>query len=203
MSSTRARKLSRRPRRAVVVLAAVATLLALAASAPAAAHEGEEGGARLAVLQAIAYLVSSPENMDPIEDKIADALASEDADGVDLGLVQQAADAVEAERMAQARVLLQEAIGARSDLRGTAVQPILHLPGEPAPEDPATGAATGTSVVITEMAGRGALDGTDLTLLAIAGASMLLGGWLGLRFRPAHSVHQLRHVADAHRERTP
>lgn len=197
MRSTLARKLSRRARR-VVVLAAVAALLALAAPPPAAADGGEEVGARQAVLQAIAYLVSSPGSMDPVEDKIADALASDDPHGVDLALVRRAADAVEAGRMAQARVLLQEAIGARSDLRGTAVQPILHLPGEPAPEAPAAGAATGTSVVVTEMAGRGALDGTDLTLLAIAGAAVLLGGWLGLRFRPAHSVHQLRHVADPH-----
>lgn len=200
MGSLVARGLTHRPRRAVVALAAV---VALVASSPVAAHEGEEAGARQAVLQAIAYLVNSPESMDPIEDKIADALASDDVEGVDLGLVRRAAEAVEAERMGLARALLQEAIGARSDLRGTAVQPILHLPGEPAPEDPATGAATGTSVVTTAMAGRGALNGTDVTLLAFAGATMILGGWLVVRYRPVHSVHQLHHAVEPHPGGTP
>lgn len=200
MGSASAQGPYRRPRRAVVVLALVA---ALVASPPAVADESEATGARQAVLQAIAYLVSSPGSMDLIEDKIADALASEDSEGVDLGLVRRAADAVEVERMTQARTLLQRAIGARSDLRGTAVQPILHVPGQPGPEFPAVGAATGTSVVTIQMPGRGALDRTDLTLLALAGATMLLGGWLGLRFRPAHSVHQLRHVADVHPEVSP
>lgn len=143
-----------RPRGLLVTL--LGFVLAGAFWMPAAwAHEGEEPiAARDAVLQALAYIVNTPDNMDVIADKVAEALEAEETAGVDLAFVEQAQSALEREDMTEARGLLQRAIGAAPD--GSTVTL-------------GVGMATGTSVVTDPMPGRAGLTGADVSLLVIAG----------------------------------
>ena len=181
----------------VTALAAAALILLPVALAPAAWAHGDEGSvpARQDVLEAVAYIVNTPENMDAIGDKLKDALESADTAGVDLDLVQQAQTAVEANQMPHARDLLERSIGARVDVTGTDVRPILHVPSGGHAVSLATGEEAGTQVVTDELPGRGALTGTDVVLVVVAALAALLGGWLAVRFRPAHPVRQLRRKA--------
>lgn len=176
--------------RGLVVL--VASLLGvLAWAGPAAAHEGEAASAAIDdVRQAIAVIVNKPTDMDTIEDKIGDALESEDKEGVNVALVQQAKDTLESNDMMKVRDLLQTAIGARPDLSGTDVRPILHVPL-------VTGEETGTTVVTDALPGRAGVTGTDITLLVLAGGLALAGLVLSVRWRPADSVGALRRRAQA------
>jgi len=99
-------------RRALLVAAAVSGLI-LAPTAPALAHEGEgEVPALELAQQAIAIIRSQPELMDEIEDRIADAIESEDPEGVDITKVEEAQEAFEGGDMVQTELLLEQAIGA-------------------------------------------------------------------------------------------
>jgi hypothetical protein len=180
---------------ALTVLVAAATIF----TAPAAgAHGGETtASARGAVLQAIAYIVNDPGNMDAISDKVGDSLEAEDMSGVDVALVKKARVAVEANQMMRVRTLLERAIGARSDMAGTDMQPILQVPRGSSSLTLAVGTATGTNVVTDELAGRGSLTGADIVLLVLAGLLALTGVLLGFRLRPPDSVRTLRRRARA------
>jgi hypothetical protein len=177
-----------------LALLAAAVWLVLAAPATAWAH-GNEGPvpARQDVLEAIAYIVNAPDNMDAITDKIKDAQDSDDVSGVDLALVKQAQAAVEANRMDRARDLLQRSIGAAVDVTGTDVRPILHVSAGLHEVALATGEQPGTLVVTNELPGRGPWTSTDTALIALAAALGATGIWLGLRYRPQHRVRELRH----------
>ena len=192
----RSRRQFRRSLAPVIASTAVVVLLAAFASAPAWAHEGEESAsAHDLVLQAVAYIVNTPDDMESIEDKVKDAQESEDTDGVRMALVRQAETALEDGDMARARDLLQRSIGARTDLTGTDVQPILQTSPGQRSVVLATGEEPGTRVVTDAMPGRGGLTGTDVALL-IAAAVLAAGGiLLSTRYRPAHSVHALRAAA--------
>ena len=171
-------------------------LLSLLWSPGAWAHEGEETAkASESVRQAIAFIVNDPDNMDMISDKVADALEAEDTSGCDLALVRQAQAALANDDMMAARTLLEKSIGARSDLTGTDVRPILQVPPGSPGVPLAVGSETGTNVVTDEMPGRGALTGADITLLVLAGLLALAGVLLSVRLRPPDSVRSLRHRA--------
>lgn len=119
-------RLARRLAAAVLILAWPALL-----TAPVAAHEGEEEiPAAELVEQAIALIRGQPDQIEAIADKIHDALEAEDADGVDLELVEQADAAFEAGDLHEAQDLLERAIGAAP--HEVVVSPN-DEPGEPAP----------------------------------------------------------------------
>jgi hypothetical protein len=190
-------RLGRRSRGHLIVTSAFVLVTATLTWAPGAwAHGGETTAmASDAVRQAIAHLVHDPPNMAAVEDKVGDALEAEDTSGVDLALVEEAQAAVEANHMMRARILLERAIGARSDLAGTDMQPILQVPPGSSTVSLAVGSATGTNVVTDEMPGRGALTGTDLVLLLLAGLMAVCGVLLSFRVRPPDSIRALRRLA--------
>jgi len=176
----------------------VSLLVLFAGAGPVAAHEGEKAAAAIDdVRQAIALIVNTPTDMDIIEDKIGDALESEDQHGVDMALVKQAKDALEGNEMMKVRDLLQRAIGARPDLTGTDVRPILQVPKGESTVPLATGEQTGTTVVTDELPGRGGLTGADVTLLVLAGLVALAGLVFSVRSRPADTIRALRRRAAA------
>ena len=162
----------------------------------ALAHgDEEEVSARESVLQAVAYIVNAPDNMEMISDKLKDAEASKDQSGVNRTLVEKAMAAVDAGNMRTARTMLEQSIGAKLDLKGLDMRHVLQVPpGLPA-VSLATGDQAGTQVVTDEMPGRGALSGGDAAILGLAVVSVVGGVVLSLRFRPEHSIHQLRRGA--------
>jgi hypothetical protein len=66
-----------------ILAVAVAAMFVLWAG-PAAAHEGESDEARVLVLQAIALIVNTPDDMHMIEERINDALEAPHKEGVDM-----------------------------------------------------------------------------------------------------------------------
>ena len=185
----------RRHRRAGWLAAVVAAVVAVMVAGPAWAHGGDEAGntARQDVLQAIAYIVNTPGNMDAALDKVKDAQAAKDTTGVNLALVRQAQAVVAANQMMSAKALLERSIGARLDLSGTDVRPILQVPAGATSVALATGEESGTQVVTDELAGRAGLTGLDITLLVLAALMATGGVLLSIKYRPAHSVRALRH----------
>lgn len=179
-----------------IAAAAAVSVLSLAVPTAAFAH-GDEGGvpARESVLQAIAYVVNTPDDMDMITDKLTDAKESEDQDGVDIAKVDQAIQALDKGDMPQVRLLLEQSIGARADLSGLDVRHVLQVAPGGSTVSLATGEQPGTLIVTDELTGRGPWSGTDSALIGIAVAAAAAGVLLGWRFRPAHSVHTLRHQA--------
>lgn len=161
------------------VLAALIGLLGLfAMPEPAGAHGGDETqeGYRL-VQQALAHLAhdSTPAGIDLANEKIDDAIAAPDHDGVAVAEVAQAKIALEAGRVEQARAMLQDSIR-----QALADQP------------PATGAESGTTLIVPEMPGRIGLHGQDWILLAGSVVLLFVGVGLAFRFRPPDSVRELR-----------
>jgi hypothetical protein len=185
-----------RSRVGTVILLALVLLIIVLRAAPAFAHGGDDPKDALdAVRQAIAYIVNEPGNMEMITDKVGDAIESQDQTGVDVALVKQAQAAVARNNMTAARVLLERAIGAASDLTGTDVQPILQVPAGQSAAPLATGEQTGTNVVSNPMPGRAGLTGADWALLGVAGLLAAIGAALARRWRPADSLRQLRERA--------
>ena len=170
-------------RRSIVVLA-VALFVALTLAAPAGADEpGESDESAQLVRQAIALIVNTPGDMEGIEDKIVDAQEAPNQEDVDLTLVAEAEEAFEREDMHEVRLLLERSIGAQPHSGEQDPLPIGQARGTPGMEM-ATGAETGTDVVIDELGPDRELSSTDafgLAGLAVLGA---LGMWLALRFRP-------------------
>ncbi len=151
-----------------------------AAAMPASAHgtdESEEG--YVLVQQALGHLAHDGGHlgMDAALEKVDDALANMDHDGVDVAEVRRAKQALEAERVDQARTLLQDSIK----------QALAELP-------PATGEMTGTTLVISSMPGRDGLAGRDWFFLGASAALLLIGFGLAGRYRPADTIGELRRL---------
>ncbi len=184
--------------RRVGLLTAVALLAVLALPSPAQANEEETEEANLLVLQSIS-LIANDNEPETIAERLTDALEAPDKSGVDLAKVQQALTLVEesgtsgdsAERIAEARTLLGEAI----DIRAATGYGEIPGPGEVGEDTApyAQGAQSGTTVVLDALRpARGVADGGDAVLLA-AGIAMLLAGlYLSRRWRPHDSIHELR-----------
>jgi hypothetical protein len=158
----------------------VAVLLAgLVAPPPASAHGGGDSDESLVLVrQAIAYLVNKPGDMGHVEDKIHDSLEAPHKEGVNLLLVQQAMDAMDAGDMMQVRQLLEKSIGARPYV-GTA-DPVQIGKVPPA----LIGADTGTLVALDPMPGRHDLTAGDWAAIAVAAVIALVGLALSFRLRP-------------------
>ena len=176
--------------------AAAVSVLSLAVPTTAFAH-GDEGAvpARESVLQAIAYVVNTPSDMDMITDKLNDAKESADKEGVDIAQVDQAMQALDKGDMPKVRLLLEESVGARADLSGLDVRHVLQVAPGGSTVSLATGEQPGTLIVTDELTGRGPWSGSDSALIGIATAAAAAGVLLGWRFRPVHSIHALRRQA--------
>src|SRR5262245_19228157 len=167
--------------RAGILAVTTAAVVALVPTV-AWAHGGDEArSAYDSVRQAIALIVNSPGNHDAIDDKIGDALESDDTDRVNLDLVKQAQTAMEREDEHATRRLLEAAIGARVHTGNADPVPI----GEPAP---LTGAATGTVAAVDAMPGRYGLTAVGWTTLAISLLIATAGAALAYRLRPHSSA---------------
>lgn len=171
-----------------VLLASLALVL-IAPAAPAWAHgEGETTVGYELVQQAIGHLAHDGGHaaMDAAMEKVNDALKAADQHGMDVTLVEQAKAALEAEDVTRARTLLQQSITAT----------VTSLP-------PATGEQTGTHQVLLPLRGRGALNGSDWTLLGLSVLVLLAGVVLTYLLRPADRVRDLRAGLRATGEATP
>lgn len=169
-------------RRLAALVAAAGLTGVMALPTAALAHDDEEAQeGYLLVQQALGHLAhdTSAGGLDLAMEKVGDALATEDQEGVDVAEVERGMRALEDGDAQEARTLLQASIE----------EALAALPT-------ATGYETGTTVVLSTMPGRGALDGQDLGLLV---GSVVVGG-LGLvltyRFRPPDSVRALRRRLD-------
>ncbi|HET7476902.1 MAG TPA: hypothetical protein VFJ97_12885 [Dermatophilaceae bacterium] len=177
LPSPAARALGRRVAAIAVLLTGVALGL-LVPAPPALAHGGEESTeGYLLVQQALGHLAhdTTPSGIDLAMEKVDDALAATDQEGVAIAEVNQAKSALEAGRVAQARALLQEAIQ----------QAVSELP-------PATGNQTGTTVVAPELPGRAGLKGQDWAFLTASFVLLVVGVGLGVLLRPKDSIGVLR-----------
>lgn len=173
-----------RPGRGRYLITLVASILVVFVGAgTASAHGGDESDeASVLVRQAIAFLVNDSGNLAAAAEKVDDAQATADQEGVDLDLLEQGAAALAAGDGHTARSLLERSIGARSHLDG----------GDPAPigqvAEPLVGADTGVAIVTDP------LDvGRDLTTgdwVALGGLLAIgaIGVALSLRFRPVASA---------------
>jgi hypothetical protein len=169
---------SRRATRAVALIVAV-LLAGLVAPASASAHgAGESDESLMLVRQAIAYLVNKPGDMEHVEDKINDALEAPHKEGVNLVLVKQAKDALDAGDMAQVRQLLEKSIGARPY---TGSQDPVQIGKVP---PPLTGEDTGTLAALDPMPGRHGLTAGDWGAIVAAVLIALIGIALSFRLRP-------------------
>ena len=158
-------------------LLVLVSLLATLMPVTAAAHEDETEEGFLLVQQALAHLAhdSGDEGVHLAIEKVADALAAEDQEGLDLELVRAGQRALAQGRTRAARAVLQESIG----------DAVADLP-------PATGYATGTTEVWPSLSATGGRGGSDLVLLLVSVAVAAVGMSLSYRFRPADPVRTLR-----------
>lgn len=173
-----------RRRPAALLLTGLLTTALLAVAPAAATAHGEDDPATAfdLVRQAIALIVNTPNHQDTIADKIDDALMASDTSNVQLPLVQQAKDAMEAGDLHQTRRLLEQSIGARVHTGNADPVPIGEAP-------PAAGADTGTLAAIDAIPGRHGLTGEDWVLLAVSLAIGLGGLVFALRLRPHRPGH--------------
>jgi len=203
---------SRRVRTIAVILAVIFAVAALPGTALAAGeeegHGDESNEARVLVMQAIALIVNEAE-AERVVERIADAGEAPEKEGVDIAKVEQALEVAESvpgrAGLNEARVLLQESIGAQPVSGYGEVAPIGEVSeGQPPPF--ATGGDPGTGIVLDPVRPeRGIGDGGDAVLFALAVAGLAVGLFLSYRFRPAHSIEQLRreHSADPAAEAKP
>ena len=203
---------SRRVRTIAVILAVIFAVAALPGTALAAGeeegHGDESNEARVLVMQAIALIVNEAE-AERVVERIADAGEAPEKEGVDIAKVEQALEVAESVTgragLNEARVLLQESIGAQPVSGYGEVAPIGEVSeGQPPPF--ATGGDPGTGIVLDPVRPeRGIGDGGDAVLFALAVAGLAVGLFLSYRFRPAHSIEQLRreHSADPAAEAKP
>lgn len=131
------------------------------------------------VQQALGHLAhdGGHAGMDSAMEKVNDALAAKDHDGVNVAEVQQAKQALGAEQVDRARTLLEASIK-------VAVAELA----------PATGEQTGTKLVLSAMPGRDGLAGRDWVLLGASVAFLLIGVGLAAWYRPADTVGDLRRL---------
>lgn len=160
---------------------ATALLLAgllLAGAAPASAHgEGETAEGYVLVQQALGHLAhdTSRQGVMLAMEKVDDALATQDQEGVNVAELTQAQQALDAGRVAEGRDLLGKSID----------EALSSLP-------PATGEQTGTRLVPGAMSGRGDLRPGDWGLVVGGMLMAALGLLLAFRYRPTQNVPSLR-----------
>ncbi|KAF5990641.1 hypothetical protein [Streptomyces sp. WAC00263] len=173
--------------------AAAGLLLTVAAPGVARADEVESTQSTVLVEQAIA-LIANDAGDTRVAERIDDALAAPDKQGVNLALARQALGLVErpgedAAATRQARVLLLDSLGGK-------------LPSAPKGGRYAAGTETGTSTVLDEFKpARGISDGGDAVLLGLAVAAVGGGLWLSRRLRPPHTLRELEHRGARKEER--
>lgn len=105
-----------RKRPTVLILLVLFVLLALGA---AWAHEGEEGAdlsARELAQQAVAFLVNEPTNPEMALERLNDAIADDEVEGVDLDTLALAAGALEADATQAVPPLVAAALGESVDV---------------------------------------------------------------------------------------
>ena len=182
-----------RTRGAVVVVFVLGLLVALAL--PARADENEPKQSNMLVLQSIS-LIANRAPTDQVAEKIQDALNAPDKSGTDEAKVRQAQslarEGATTTELAQARDLLTAAI----DIRVASGYGQVPEPGKVSSDTPpyATGAETGTTVVLDELEPRrGVSDWGDAVLTVLAGLAIVLGIVLERRWRPHETIRQLRH----------
>lgn len=179
-------------RRARTSLGTVATIVAalllvlVGSGSPAGAHGGDESvEASALVQQAIALLVDSPDDAAPAAEKVKDALATSDQEGVDVDLLDQAATALASGDTHGARSLLERSIGAKPHLNDADPAPIGKVDSAaPDAEAAPTGADPGVAVANDPLETSRNLDGGDWASLAALIALGAVGVLLSLRFRP-------------------
>ena len=156
----------------------VAVAVALVGASPAWAHGGDETTeGYLLVQQALGHLAhdTTQAGIMLAMEKVDDALATKDQEGVDVAVLTSAKAALDADQVGRARALLQQSINAAvSQLK------------------PATGEETGTGVVLTPLEGRGGLTSLDWALLLVSALFIVLGVALSYRFRPTDNIKALR-----------
>ncbi|WP_170037031.1 hypothetical protein [Georgenia soli] len=149
------------------------------------AHEDESEHAIDLVQQAVALIVNDG-GADRVLEKLQDALEAPNPSGVDLALVRRAASAVEDARPGAAQA------AALDEARGLLLKAAPEL-AEPPSASMVGGLATGTTVVLDPLEpARAISDGGDAVVLGLAAASIALGVYLSRRWRPRHSVRELR-----------
>ena len=165
--------------RRALMISSIAGVVLLFGAVPVFAHgDGESAVAGDLVRHAIAVIVNEADNMDLAADKIKDALAAADTQGVGLKLVAQAGDALGKGDFHQARTLLELSIGARPHMGGSDPQPIRQVPSL------AVGAETGIDVVTDGLAPHRNVTSGDVVALSGLIALGVLGAYLAVRFRP-------------------
>ena len=164
---------------AAVLAACVVALGSVLLASPARADEpGETTVGYVLVQQALGHLAHDTGRLgiELATEKIDDALATTDRDGVDVNELQRAKTALEAGPVSQGVALLQRSIAAA----------VSQLP-------PAVGEETGTKIVLSPLPGRSGLTGTDRLLLAVSVLPLLLlGVGLAWYFRPRDNIAELR-----------
>jgi hypothetical protein len=165
-------------RLAAALVAAIALLGTIGLPQAASAHgDDETQEAYLLVQQALGHLAhdTGADGIELAMEKVDDALATEDQEGVNVAEVQEGMQALEAGHGQEARALLQDSIA----------DALSSLP-------PATGYDSGTTVVMSPLPGRTGLSAEDVLLLIGSLAVAGLGIVLAYRFRPRDSVRDLR-----------
>lgn len=181
MKSVTAQRRRNRPRVRLVMVLAVGALLGFPSAASAHGGEGEPQEGYLLVQQALGYLAhEGMDGIDPAMEKVDDALATSDQEGVDVALVTQARASLQTGDVLAAENTLQKSIT-------VAVSQLM----------PAVGAETGTTVVTPDLPGRSALSGLDWVFLAVSAVLVLVGVALAAVFRPEEPLRVIRaHLGD-------
>ena len=164
--------------RAAIAVASIGLLSLFAVVSPVSADGGDETDeGYLLVQQALGHLAhdASSGGVALAMEKVEDALATTDQEGVAVGDVERAAQALDAGRVGRARALLQ----------GSITQALGEL-------GPATGEQTGTTLVTPSLPGREALTGRDWGFLTASVVVFLAGLWLAVLFRPRDTIGELR-----------
>lgn len=167
-------------RRSWLATVCIAILATSASTTSAWAHgAGETTEGYVLVQQALGHLAhdSSHLGIEAAMEKVNDALATKDQVGVDVKEVKLAQTALTADRVEQARVLLQHSIT-------TATNNLM----------PAIGEETGTSVILLPQPGRGSLTTAEWALGSVSLLLVLSGVALAAWFRPHQNLKQLRHL---------
>lgn len=178
-----------------VIVAVVALMLVLTASTAAANTPTSPPEARLLVLQSVS-LIANGAPADQVVDRLREAEAAPDKQGVDLAAVARALDIIATaggapEALGRARSLLEGAISIRV---ATGYGPVPE-PGKVGQSAVpyAVGAEPGTQVVLDEFRpARGVKGVQGVVLLALATSSLALGMYLAHRWRPPTSIRELR-----------
>lgn len=179
-------------------LVGLSSLLLLFGTPAAFANEEETDEARLLVLQTIS-LIANGRDAAVVEERLLDALEAPDQEGVDMVRLEEAAALLEQEPVDEARLQqVRDVLSAAIEIRAATGYGAIPEPGEMGEESSfVRGAESGTEVVLDELRpARGVDSGDDVVLIAAGLALAVLGLALARRWRPHHTVHQLRDLSD-------